>query len=203
MYVEKQQPRLAETNKKVDLWRLKHLYDPNFSFKPIFQREEHKKEELEELFIFISYGNTSPSSLSEIFFRDIKESPLEDWINYEKVRSDPLSLKFKRFHYRMNILEHKIEKLIHKFDSFDKKLSGTINLKPIPDEFRENKLFLNEQNWILENKSKFPEEILIYIKHNGNFKLLAHSENLEYVKKEIDNLIDKKIISENDTLFFA
>jgi len=203
MFVEKQQLRLAETNKRVDLWGLKHLYDPNISFKPIFHREVFKKEELEKFFIFISYGNTSPSSLSEILFRDVKESPFEYWINLEKVRSNPLSLKFERFHHRMNTLEHKIEKLIHKFDSFDKKLSGIINLKPIPDEFRENKLFLNEQSWILEIKSKFPEEILIYIKHNGNFKLLAHSENLEYAKKKIDQLIDKKIISENDTLFFA
>lgn len=110
--------------------------------------------------------------------------------------------KFKILEFIKELFE-KIGNLERKLNILENKVEESYLIKPIPEKYRQNQKFLEEEEWIRKNKKKFENEIIIFKKdEDNNLKLLGHSKEKIKLLKKIDELYENMILDENDRIFF-
>ena len=99
-------------------------------------------------------------------------------------------------------LERKVEKLYKRLEQLDKKIEGGLSFKPIPVELLNNQAFIEEEKWISEQKSLYPNETIAFIKKEKELILLLHSDKEDRLLKKVDELIKLQKISDEDIIYF-
>ena len=101
-----------------------------------------------------------------------------------------------------NDLKQELYLLSKKFDEFKEKFHGEIEFKSIPEGFQISEKFLEQERWINNKKSLYPEETIVYTIRNGEPIFLTHSKIKEKLSKKIDELFDKREINKQDKIYF-
>lgn len=107
---------------------------------------------------------------------------------------------YKKLEEKCLALEQEIKKLKDKYLELEKVIPAKIKINPL--EFKNNQEFIEREKWISKQQSLFPGEILALRKKGNQLELLAHSNDEKIVLKEIDNLFEKKILSDKDEITF-
>lgn len=72
----------------------------------------------------------------------------------------------------------------------------------VRQKFRENEEFIIQQNWIKDQKEKYPDETIVYTIRNEEMVLLAHSSEETELFNKIDDLLEKNLISKENKIYF-
>ncbi|MHA1292661.1 MAG: hypothetical protein ACTSQJ_08360 [Promethearchaeota archaeon] len=188
-----------------DPWLIRHYYSGTLFHEIVISKEEKWKE-----FSTIFY------SILDNFIIPINDLKKEFLINFYTTWNKLIDFEFRPFELlndnflinsrnlknRIDILEKKIHDIYQKLKFFENNIKQQIEFKSISNKFNKNMEFINQEEWLLKQKNLYPNEIIAYTIRNKNLRLLAHSNDQKILLNKIDKLIEEKIISEKDKIYF-
>ena len=114
--------------------------------------------------------------------------------------SQSMEIEIKELKEQQDIIMEEIKQLKEKIENIEK--GATVKLKPMIINPSNYLNFQRRQEWLERQRKQYPDEILAYIEKKDKYMLLAHSKSESDLLAQIDDLIEKNKISQNDIILF-
>jgi len=108
--------------------------------------------------------------------------------------------EIKELKEQQKVLVKQVKEIKEKIERMEK--DSIIKLKPMIEDHAIYQDFYNRQEWLEDQRKRYSNEILAYMKKGEIFILLGHSKTESDLLKQIDTLLQNNKISQEDIVLF-
>ncbi len=114
--------------------------------------------------------------------------------------SSSMENEIKELKEQQNVLIKQVNELKEKIGKIEE--NSFIKLKPMIENHAPYQDFYSRQEWLENQRKRYPNELIAYIKKNESFLLIAHSKTENALLKQIDKLLQNNTVSQEDIILF-
>lgn len=114
--------------------------------------------------------------------------------------SRSIESEIKELKEQQNSLVKQVKQLKEKMERMEER--SIIKLKPMIEDHITYQDFYDRQIWLKNQRKKYSNELLAYMKRDDEFILLAHSNTESELLKQIETLFTNNKISQDDVILF-
>jgi len=114
--------------------------------------------------------------------------------------SRSLESEIKELKEQQNVLAKQVNKLKEKIEKMEE--ASIVKLTPMIEDHSTYQEFYHRQDWFEDQRKRYPNELLAYMKKNDEFILLAHSKTESELLKQIEVLLKNNKISQDEIILF-
>lgn len=204
-YIRKKYRNIYIPQEKDNPWQIKRRYHETTPYLTDYPKQEKWLKLLNSFYQMLDQFDIPVNDLK----RDLLINLVPAWnqiLAFETI-GPPISQRTlffeqKNLESRVDAIEKGIREIFRRFKQIEKNLQNKNRFKPIPQKFRENEEFIIQQNWIKDQKEKYPDETIVYTIRNEEMVLLAHSSEETELFNKIDDLLEKNLISKENKIYF-
>ena len=114
--------------------------------------------------------------------------------------SRSMESELKELKEQQKVLVKQVKELKEKVERMEE--DSVIRLKPMIEDHTIYQDFYNRQMWLEDQRKRYSNELLAYMKKGENFILLGHSKIESDLLKQIDTLLKNNKISKDNIVLF-